>query len=108
MSDLLLTILLGITVAPLLLVAILAIATRFNLPIADRVLDLTVRLLTIQWFVGAHVNIVVGVAMTGLGMWFAWPLSPSWRWAAAALLIAFGMWRTLRGVAVLRSARDGT
>ncbi len=95
--------LIGIAVAPLLLLGLYVLADRLGLKVADRMLSLTARLLQWQWLSGGVVNIVGGLLIAALGIWAALSLEPSWHRLASALLVPFGLWRVFRGVAVLRA-----
>ncbi len=96
--------LIGIAVAPLLLLGLYVLADRLGLKVADRLLSLTTRLLQVQWLGGGVVNIVGGLLIAALGVWAALsPAPPLHRLAGALLLVPFGLWRTFRGVAVLQA-----
>lgn len=95
--------LIGIAVAPLLLLGLYVLADRLGLKVADRMLSLTVRLLQWQWLSGGVVNIVGGLLIAALGIWAALSLEPSWHRLAGLLLVPFGLWRAFRGVAVLKA-----
>ncbi|WP_208508464.1 hypothetical protein [Variovorax paradoxus] len=95
--------LIGIAVAPLLLLGLHVLADRLGLKVADRMLSLTVRLLQWQWLSGGVVNIVGGLLIAALGIWAALSLEPSWHRLAGLLLVPFGLWRAFRGVAVLKA-----
>ncbi|QRF56354.1 hypothetical protein [Variovorax paradoxus] len=96
--------LIGIAVAPLLLLGLYVLADRLGLKVADRMLSLTARLLQVQWLGGGVVNIVGGLLIAALGIWAALSLAPPLhRLAGALLLVPFGLWRTFRGVAVLKA-----
>lgn len=95
--------LIGIAVAPLLLLGLYVLADRLGLKVADRMLSLTARLLQWQWLSGGVVNIVGGLLIAALGIWAALSLEPSWHRLAGLLLVPFGLWRAFRGVAVLKA-----
>lgn len=95
--------LIGIAVAPLLLLGLYVLADRLGLKVADRMLSLTARLLQVQWLSGGVVNIVGGLLIAALGIWAALSLEPSWHRLAGLLLVPFGLWRAYRGVAVFRA-----
>ncbi|WP_431510045.1 hypothetical protein [Variovorax sp. DAIF25] len=95
--------LIGIAVAPLLLLGLYVLADRLGLKVADRMLSLTARLLQWQWLSGGVVNIVGGLFIAALGVWAALSLEPSWHRLAGLLLVPFGLWRAFRGVAVLKA-----
>lgn len=95
--------LIGIAVAPLLLLGLYVLADRLGLKVADRMLSLTARLLQWQWLSGGVVNIVGGLLIAALGIWAALSLEPSWHRLAGLLLVPFGLWRAFRGAAVLKA-----
>jgi len=95
--------LIGIAVAPLLLLGLHVLADRLGLKVADRMLSLTARLLQWQWLSGGVVNIVGGLFIAALGVWGALSLAPPLHRLASALLVPFGLWRAFRGVAVLKA-----
>jgi hypothetical protein len=94
--------LIGIAVVPLLLLGLYVLADHFELKLADRLLDLAVRLLKLQWFSGGLLNAVGGLAIAALGVWAVLHFAPLLHRLLAALLVPFGLWRTCLGVAVLR------
>jgi len=101
--DILPYLLIGIAVAPLLLLGVYALASYFELRIADHILALTARLLTLQWFSGGVLNAVGGLALAALGVWAVLHFQPVLHRLLAALLVPFGLWRTCLGVSVLRA-----
>lgn len=103
--ELLTFLLIAIAVVPLLLLALYVLADRLGFRFADRILDSTVLLLMLQWVTGGVVNIVGGLAIAALGAWAVFHAWPIWHGLLGGLLVPFGLWRTWRGVALLR-ARD--
>lgn len=99
--DILLLLLIGIAVVPLLLVGLLALASYFELKVADRLLGLLGGLMTLQWLTGGVLNVVGGLAIAALGVWAVLRHEPLWQQLAAALLVPFGLWRVYLGAGVL-------
>jgi tryptophan-rich sensory protein len=95
--------LIGVAVAPLLLLGLYVLADRLGLAVADRMLSLTARILQLQWLSGGVVNIIGGLLIAALGIWAALSLEPPLYRLAGALLVPFGLWRAFRGVAVLKA-----
>jgi hypothetical protein len=95
--------LIAIAVAPLLLLGLYVVADRLGLRLADRLLDVVGGLLKVQWFTGSLVNIVGGLAIAALGVWALFQVEPIWQGLLTALLIPFGLWRTIRGLALLKA-----
>jgi len=95
--------LIGLAVAPLLVLGLYALADRLGLRIAERLLDALLPLLTLQWLGGGLLNIVGGLAICALGAWAVVHDGGLVGWGAGALLVPFGLWRTLRGVGVTRA-----
>jgi hypothetical protein len=50
------------------------------------------------------VNIVGGLAIAALGVWAVLHAWPAWQGLLACLLVPFGLWRTWRGIAVLKAS----
>ena len=99
--------LIALAVGPLLLLAVAVTCNALGWTLGDRLLSATVHLLSLQWRVGAILNVIVGVGLVGLGLWMAWhvhALVP--RMAAALLLIPFGLWRAWRGVGIYIQTLD--
>lgn len=67
--DLLAYLLIGLAVAPLLVLGLYVLADRLGLFIAERLLDALRPLLTLQWLGGGLLNIVGGLAIGALGAW---------------------------------------
>ncbi|QEI07438.1 DUF4175 domain-containing protein [Pigmentiphaga aceris] len=103
LPDLLLFLLIGIAVAPLLLLGLYVVTDYFKLAIADRILDLIGHLLKLQWLTGSVVNIVGGIALAALGVWSMFHFDPQWQRWLGVLLVPFGLWRAWRGLALLRA-----
>ncbi|QNQ08112.1 hypothetical protein [Sphingomonas alpina] len=95
-------ILIGLAVIPLLLVALGALASYFDLGIAGPILAVAVRLVTLQWISGGVVNVLAGLALAALGIWAVLHFDPLLHRILSAALVPFGLWRIFRGVAVLR------
>ncbi|RZI69236.1 hypothetical protein [Variovorax guangxiensis] len=95
--------LIGLAVAPLLVLGLYMLADRLGLRIAERLLDALLPLLTLQWLGGGLLNIVGGLAIGALGVWAVMHDGGLVGWGAGALLVPFGLWRTLRGVGVTRA-----
>lgn len=93
--------LIGIAVAPLLMLGLYVLASYFELKGAERVLDATFQLLKLQWFSGGLLNIVGGLAIGALGVWMVVHFDPLLQRALGVLMVAFGLWRAARGVALL-------
>ena len=102
--ELLTFLLIAIAVAPLLLLALYVLADRLGFRFADRLLASTVWLLTLQWITGGVVNIVFGLAIVALGVWAVLHAWPAWHGLLACLLVPFGLWRTWRGITVLKAS----
>lgn len=94
--------LIAIAVAPLLL-GLYVVADYFGLRLAERLLDSTNWLLKLQWFTGSVVNIVGGLAIAALGVWAVFHFEPTSHRLLSALLVPFGLWRTWRGLALLKA-----
>lgn len=94
--------LIALVVTPLLLLGLYAVASYFELKVADRILGLAARLLMLQWFSGGLLNVVGGLALAALGVWAVLHLDPLVHRLVCALLVPFGLWRAYRGAAVLR------
>lgn len=92
--------LIGLAVAPLLVLALYVLANRLGLRVADRLLDALLPLLTLQWLGGGLLNIVGGLALGALGVWAVVHDGGLAGWGAGALLVPFGLWRTVRGLSV--------
>lgn len=101
-------VLIGVVVAPLLLVGLYALSSHFKLTIAERILDLVFRSLMIEIVIGGVVNIVGGLALSGLGVWATLNLTPLGYRLLLALLVPFGLWRTFIGGVFLHSAFSKT
>ena len=89
--------------APLVVLALYVLADRLGLRIAERLLDAMLPLLTLQWLGGGLLNIVGGLALVALGVWAIAHDRGLAGWLAGALLVPFGLWRTLRGVIVTKA-----
>ncbi len=91
------------TVGPLLLLGVFVIADHFDLRLAPWLLDTTARALTLQWQVGGWVNLAAGLALAGLGVWFAVHDAPlPHRIGGFLILVAGGLWRAWRGSTIIR------
>jgi hypothetical protein len=93
--------LIALAAGPLLLLGLALLCNALGWTIGDRLLSAMVHLLSLQWRVGAIINVIVGVALAGLGLWMTWhmhALVP--RLAGGLLLIPFGLWRAYRGAAL--------
>ena len=101
--ELLTFLLIAIAVVPLLLLALYVLADRLGFRFADRILDSTVLLLMLQWVTGGVVNIVGGLAIAALGVWAVFHAGYTWHGILGGLLVPFGLWRTWRGVVVLKA-----
>jgi len=86
-----------LAVAPLVFLAIVGLATYFDLAIADRVLNGLTGLLIVQWVTGCVVNLVGGLALVALGVWL--PLhsaKPVNGLVGGLVVIPLGLWRMWR------------
>lgn len=91
------------TVSPLALLALYVAADHFGLGIADRLLDLTARVMTLQWLVGAWVNIIGGLVLAGVGVWIALRADASSTTIGSLIfLVLGGGWRFWRGISILK------
>ena len=102
--ELALFLLIAIAVAPLLLLLLYVLADRLGFKLADRLLDPIGWVLKLQWFTGGVVNIVGGLAIAALGVWAVFHAWPIWHGLLGGLLVPFGLWRTWRGIAVLKAS----
>lgn len=100
--------LIGIAVAPLLLLAVYVVADYFGLRMANHILDATIGFLKLQWLSGGVLNILGGFAIAAMGVWATLHVDPLLARCLSALLIPFGFWRTYRGVTVLRAMSTTT
>lgn len=91
-------------VLPLLALIVYAAASALGLSFADRILDVTKALLTAQWGIGGVLNMLVGAALVGLGIWCVVSLEPATVKACSLLLVPFGIWRLVRGLSIFRAA----
>ena len=91
-------------VLPLLALIVYAAASALGLSFADRILDVTKALLTAQWGAGGMLNMLVGAALVGLGIWCVVSLEPAILKASCLVLVPFGVWRLVRGLKILRAA----
>lgn len=66
----------GVAVAPLLLLGLYAVASYFELKVADRILDATLRFLKLQRFSGGLPNLAGGLVIAALGIWMAMQAGP--------------------------------
>lgn len=105
MMGVLVYFLIGVVFAPLLLLGLYAVCSYFNVKIADRILSLVFRFLTVELAVGGVLNLVGGLAISALGIWSALYLesAPHLFRFLAVLLVPFGLWRAFRGGLALRS-----
>lgn len=76
LASLLAFLLIGVAVAPLLLLGLYAVASYFELKVADRILDATLRFLKLQWFSGGLPNLAGGLVIAALGIWMAMQAGP--------------------------------
>ena len=104
LSDIVWIGLIALAVAPLAFVGILALATWLDWPIAGPILEGTVRLMALQFRMGALLNILLGLALIGLGLWLAPHSARAWQGPVAAVTIALGLWRIARGLSAWRDA----
>ena len=103
--TILFVVLIGAAVLPLLTLAVYAAASALGLGFADRILDATRALLTAQWNIGGVLNAIAGSALIALGIWAMLTLEPVVLKALCLILLPFGVWRLVRGVSILRTAR---
>lgn len=99
--------LIGIAVAPLLMLGLYVLGSYFGLKGAERVLDATFQLLKLQWFSGGLLTTVGGLAIGAMGVWMIVHFDPLLQRATGGLMVAFGLWRAARGLTVL-GAFSGT
>ncbi|KQM59492.1 hypothetical protein [Agreia sp. Leaf210] len=102
--TILLVVLVCVATLPLLALAVYALASALGLSIADRILETTMSLLKAQWTLGGVVNMLVGAGLIGLGLWCALTLHLLVLKALCLILLPFGVWRLVRGVAIVRAA----
>ncbi len=103
MLDTLLLLLIALAVLPLLLLALYVLADRFRLKFAERILDLTLHALKLQWFGGALVNLVGGLAIAALGVWAVLSAGSPWLRLSGAMLVPVGLWRAWAGAGLLHA-----
>ena len=108
--DLLLTItacaLIAIACAPLLLLGLYLLADALGFSkVAERLLDACSAFLTLQGYTGGIINLVGGLALAGLGVWGI-SHATGLMFLLPALLIPFGLWRSWRGLCVLKAMRQ--
>jgi hypothetical protein len=101
-SEILPVVLIGAAILPLALVGLVGIANYFGWTIVDRVLDVTVRLLVLQWALAGLLNVILGIGIIGACIWTVLHPSRPWHWLLAVALIPFGAWRIRRGGFILR------
>jgi hypothetical protein len=91
---------------PLLLLGLYLLAEHFGLKGAERIMGVFARALQVQWFLGALLNLVVGVALCALGVWAMLRFdTPAHRLVGAGAL-PFGLWRAVKGWLWLRGFSD--
>lgn len=100
--DILLFLLIAVAVLPLLLLGLYAAASYFELQGAERILDATVQFMKVQWITGGVLNVGGGVALCMLGIWAFLHFDPLLQRVLGLLLVPFGAWRIVRGMAVLK------
>jgi hypothetical protein len=94
--------LIAIAVAPLLLLGLYALASHFNLKIADTMLGWAAGLLKLQWFSGGLVNLLGGLALCALGIWMALHFGQTLRALLGVPVVVLGLWRAWRGATLLK------
>nr|WP_278377008.1 hypothetical protein [Brucella anthropi] len=88
-------------VLPLVLLALFAVGDYFKVPLAERMLGSIYCAFKMQSFVGSLVNILGGMAIMVLGIWAVSHAQSVIFQIGAATLIPFGLWRVLKGWALL-------
>jgi hypothetical protein len=86
---------------PLLLLGFYVVADYFEWPIASGILRVLAVLLTLQFVIGALINIALGIALAGLAAWVVQHFASTWRFPGAAVVLILGLWRARRGMTIL-------
>ena len=99
-----LSLLTAVAATLLLGVALLFVLRRYALPFASRLSDVSGRASRAQQIAGGIANVTGGLATAGFGAWAVQGTQPLVYQVAGGLLMPIGIWRALRGIAVLRDA----
>lgn len=98
--------LIAIAIAPLLFLGFYLLAHALGLhKAAERILDACSSLLILQGITGGLVNLLGGLALAALGLWF-FLQTRGLGSVLPALLVPFGLWRSWRGLGLLIKLRQ--
>lgn len=99
-----LSLLTAVAAISLLSVAVLSVVSRYALPFASRLSGVSGCASRAQQIAGGIANVTGGLATAGLGACAVQGTQPLLYQVAGGLLMPIGIWRALRGIAILRNA----
>jgi len=87
-----------------LLLFLWVIRDRLSSGVERRMLDATVRLLTLQWLTGSWINMTGGTALATLGFWTVFhDAQMVHKVVAVVILLPGGLWRAWHGFVLARA-----